>query len=263
VVDVSADGEIVLFHDAGTFDPLYIWDDEEVRPIADPSYEAGSPVFGRLSPMAAFVVFDDSGSLFRFNVGSGQVASVPATTGLDVSWYVFTSESSLAVLSNVSADSPVPPTQLWSLDLDGSTATPLGTRTDSNIVYATSRGIVVQVDMSANHDGSHLALYLVDHDGSDSLLYDAGQVDSLAVSSDGAHVAFSSSASDLSGSWIVTLSSGDRLRLDAGGTIWSFSPDDRHVAVRFADGRVTSYGVDGSEEMTQPDGDHVAWVGKP
>lgn len=263
MVGLSADGRTVLFHDAGVYDPLYLWNGDAVRVIADAGYEPGTPIFGRLSPSEDLVVFDDTGHLFRYDIDARHVSDLPDPGGIGVAWYAFISETSLAVVTATRGDVIAPPTQLWTVDLGSPTAVPLSTRTDADIVYSTTAGVVVQVDLSAKHDGSHLALYLIDANGSDSLLYDAGDVVELLVSPDGTHVAFSSTVADQPGSWIVTLSSGDNTRLDSGGSVWSFSPDSRHVAVHFQDGHVTSYALDGSMDLTQTDGDAVGWVGSP
>jgi hypothetical protein len=262
VVDVSARGDLVLFHDAGVYDPLYLWhiDQGIVSTVADDAYEVGAPIFGRLSPDDSFLVFDDRGHLFRLDIELGQVTTLP-DIGRGVRWYVFTSDSSLAVLSDLRSDVIFPPTQLWTLGLEDKSAVAFGARRDSDLIFSTDRGVVVRVDSSSAHDGSHLSLYLVASSGSDSLLFDAGNVSSLVIAPDGTHVAFSSTSPDQRGSWLVTLETGDRSRLSADGREVGFSPDSRHVSVRYADGHIASYALDGQLEGSQPNGDRAAWVG--
>ena len=262
LLDASADGATVLFHDAGAFDPLYLLHDGTVSVVSAPSHVTGDPMFGRLSPGGGVPGFDDGGRLWQYDIDLGRVTGLPDLGGSAVAWYVFTSDSSIAALTNLT-DTPIHPTQLWTVDLSTKAASKLGNRRDAVLVYSTNRGIVLQVDLSPAHDNTHIALYLVATDGSDSLLYDAGDVGWVAVSPDGEHLAFTGGPSQSNASWVVTLATMEKVPLPAGGSVMSFSPDGEHLAMRFSDGHASSYRLDGTLEATLPNQVEVTWVGGP
>jgi hypothetical protein len=260
VVTASSADQTFLFHDMGTYAPLFIARAGTVSVVETPGQPTDIPVFGRLSPDGALVVFDVSGSLWRYEVATRELAPLPAIDGR-ASWYVFTGTRSVAVLTDLGS-TPVHDTQLWEVDLANASAVKRGEPSNATIVYATEVGLVLQKDESKANDGSRVVLYLQRPDAVESPYYDAGAATSITLSPDGKTVAFSSKSLG-AGVWVVSLPGGEPRRISGKGQVLSFSPDGAMVSVRLPDGRAASYTLLGDFKTEVADAARAGWVAIP
>jgi hypothetical protein len=258
ILGVSLDGAVVLLRRAGSFDTLNLLAAGALTDVASPEHEPGTPVFGRLSPDAAFVVFDDAGRLWRHDIEDARVTPIPNLGGQGVQWYVFNSVSTLAALVP-EIEAPNPPTQVLEVDLKTLLTRPLGIRNDAEIIFSTTRGLVLQVDASPRGDNSNLQLHVLAADGTESPLFSVGAAARVAVAPDGQRVAWS----DDGRVWLVTVDTGEKVEVADARAVVSFSPDGQLLAVSTFDGRVLVAGLDGKRVGELPAGSQVAWVTRP
>lgn len=259
VLDVSGDGRTVLFHDADSFDRLFVSRDGSITEVSDPQHEAGSPMSGRISPNGAIVVFADLSALWRYDLGSGVVTALPPVgRPSSLQWFAFLSDTSLGIIT-AEADTPIHPTAAWTLDLETATVARLSDRADASLLFASSKGAVLLVDRSAQHDNSDVALYLADSASGASPLAELGAASDVAVSADGNKVAWSNA----SGVWLRTVGSSDVAKLAQAGSVVSFAPDASAIFVTMPDGSGEAVGLDGSITTTVPVASQAGWVGAP
>jgi len=259
VLGVSPDGSVVLFRDAASFDSLFVALNGAVSQVIDPGHETGTPVTGRLSPDGDFVVFDDASQLYRYDIASNQVTTLPAVGQGGLQWWVFASETTLAVVT-ATTDTPIHPTAVWTLDIPTGAVAQGSGRTDAGILFATSKGLVLEVDRSSAHDGSDLVLYLVpSRSGTDQEWAVLGAADLVAVSPDGATVGWSNAT----GAWLLAVDTGQRKKIAAAASVGSFAPDSSAIELTFADGHAEARGLDGAKLGSVDTAATAAWVGQP
>lgn len=265
VLAATPDGSAVFFRDADTYEPVFVDQGGRVSQIVLPIPNSqGSPITLRLAPDGSFAVLEQFPELWRYGVRSGDLTKLPKLPGdTAIEWFDFAGASQLAVIAG-RTDTPIHPTQLWTLDLETGSWSKVGTRSDSEIVFGTDRGLVLLVDESANHDQSGWHLYLAAPDGTDHLLYDASGAGWLEVAPDGFHLAYSTIGAG-GATYAVDLASGRSIKVSDDGQVGDdagrFAPDGSQFSVAFSDGHGEAFDLSGERTAIVPAADHAAWIG--
>jgi hypothetical protein len=255
----SPDGSVVLFRDTDSYDHLLVSRDGSVSEISLPGGAVGVPITVRLSPDGWSAAVEAGGLLWRYDLALGTVAELPSVPeGVGVGWIDYPSDSLLVVVAAL-GDTPIHPTQVWTLDLTSGHYAKLGARTDVGMAFGTARAVMLLVDQSPAHDNSGWHVYLASANGSDQLVYDGSGETEIAVSTDGRHLALSNGSSRVE---LVDLTTNSVVHVAAsGGPVRSFSPDGSEIAVESA-GKVRAYRLDGTAVGTASAADSTTWVGR-
>jgi hypothetical protein len=262
VLAASPDASVVLFRDADAYDHVFVARNGAVTELQLPGSDPGTPIAVLAAPSGWSAVLQRGARLWRYDLARGSLAELPPVPeGAGVQWLSFVSDNELVIVEAL-ADTPVHPTQVWTLDLPSGDYAKLGSRTNVEMAFGTERGVMLVVDESPAHDNEGWHVYLADADGSDTLAYDASGETELAVSRDGRYLALSQSVAGTGPVTIVDLDANRTATLAPGGVVRSFSPDGTEVGVE-TDGELRAYRLDGTIAATIAAPDAAAWVGAP
>ena len=253
ILSASHDGRVLAVKDdvfAGTITLIV---DGEGRELVMPNHQPGGVPVAFVSPDGAWVVINEVGLLFRYDVAAdvGEEMDQPVAGGSAAG---FCPDGRLAVLTGTVAGElgGVTDTAIYLVDVPTGTATALGTRSDAVGVFPASDGVAALVD-----DETGWALLHVGADGHESQVSDLdAAVTRLVVAPDLSAVATTDANGRVT---LLLLPEGDEIELPTLIPI-DFSPDGS--LLRGTMGEVTLAIDRSGTQQVELESIHTVWVGR-